>query len=163
MRRIFALLLAALCLLAGCGQGGAAFTQDDLSLTVDGNIYQCRVNIEDVIGDLGEDYDYAEGMSCDYDGMDKTFTFPQAEFYTNPLSEGDLVSEIYSDSEAVSTSRGITVGASKEDVKAAYGEPAKGDGYLMIYRLSEEIGEPSLCFEMETDTVTAIFLTMEQL
>lgn len=165
MRRFFSFVLA-LCILAaftGCSNRQTdAFSEKDLLLNVDGHEYRCRVNIETVIADLGEDYDYAEGKSCDYDGLDKIFTFAQAEFYTNPLSEGDLVSEIYSNSDTVSTSKGIQVGATKDDVASAYGEPAEDDGYLMIYRLSGEIGEPSLCFEMESGIVAAIFLTMEQ-
>ena len=163
-RKLLALLLAlALFALAGCGgKTTPGFSDADLVLTVSGKEYHCRDNIQAVISHLGEDYQYAEGKSCDYDGLDKTFTFAQAEFYTNPLSEGDLVSEIYSNSDTVSTSKGIQVGATKNDVTAAYGEPAEDDGYLMIYRLSSEIGEPSLCFEMESGVVAAIFLTMEQ-
>ena len=114
-----------------------------------------------VIEALGEDYQYAEGKSCDYDGLDKTYTYEAATFYTNPLAEGDLLAEIYSESPEAVTSKGISSGASKADVLAAYGDPAEQDEYILIYRASEEIGSPSLCFELDGDTVTAVFLTVD--
>lgn len=156
---IFALVLAAV--LAGCGGSAAGLSQSDLYLQVDGTAYRCRDNIEQIIADLGEDYTYAEGKSCNYDGLDKTFTYENATFYTNPLSEGDMVSEIYSESNEITTSRGIGVGAARADVLNAYGEPGEQDESLLLYRASAEIGQPALCFELEDGIVTAVCLTLE--
>lgn len=159
-----AICLAALCLLAfsGCaGQQAAGFGEKDLVLTVAGKEYHTRDNIETVIEALGDGYEYAEGKSCDYDGLDKTYTYEAATFYTNPLAEGDLLAEIYSESAETATSKGVSPGASKADVLAAYGEPAEQDDYLLIYRASEGPGAPSLCFELEGDTVLAVFLTVD--
>lgn len=44
-----------------------------------------------VIDTMGEDYDYAEGKSCAYDGLDKTYGYEMAAFYTNSLKAGDIV------------------------------------------------------------------------
>lgn len=164
MRWFLAALCAGIiCWLAGCsGQPTAGFSESDLILHVDGNSYTCRADIERVVADLGDGYKYAEGKSCNYDGLDKTYTYETATFYTNPLPEGDLLGEIYTQSPSVTTSKGIAVGARKADVLAAYGEPAEQDATILIYRLSDEIGQPALCFELERDTVAAIFLTMEQ-
>ncbi|WP_195282403.1 hypothetical protein [Harryflintia acetispora] len=164
MRRFLAVFCAvAVFSLAGCsGQTIAGFSENDLLLKIDGSAYRCRDSIETVVADLGDGYEYAEGKSCNYDGLDKTYTYENATFYTNPLPEGDLINEIYTESAAATTSRGIAVGAGKADVLAAYGEPAGQDAAILIYRLSEEIGQPSLCFELEGDRVSAIFLTMEQ-
>lgn len=158
-----AICLAVLCLtLSGCGgQPAAGFSENDLALTVAGKEYHTRDNIETVIEALGEGYRYAEGKSCDYDGLDKTYTYEAATFYTNPLAAGDLLAEIYSSSPDTVTSKGISPGASKADVLASYGDPTEQDDYLLIYRASEEIGSPALCFELEGDTVTAIFLTVD--
>lgn len=156
--------LVALCLLAfsGCAkQQAAGFGENDLALTVAGKEYHTRDNIQAVIEALGDGYEYAEGKSCDYDGLDKTYTYPQATFYTNPLAEGDLLAEIYSESPEASTSKGLCPGASKADVLAAYGEPAEQDDYLLIYRASEGTGAPALCFELEGETVAAVFLTVD--
>lgn len=155
-------LLLLLALLAGCGKhSSAGFSESDLYLTVGENPYRCMENIETVIEQLGDGYGYAEGKSCAYDGLDKTYTYETAQFFTNPLDAGDLVSEIYTESPEVATSKGLAVGAAKEAVRAAYGEPAAQDGTVMVYRASEEAGEPALCFDLEGDTVAAIFLTTE--
>lgn len=164
MKKLF-ILLSAICVtaFAGCSQRQTAvFAQSDLLLTIGGRAYRCRENMETVLADLGDGYQYAEGKSCDYDGLDKTYTFPEATFYTNPLPEGDLLNEIYTEHAGVTTSREISVGAKKADVLAAYGEPEQQDAAILVYRLSGEIGEPSLCFELEGDVVTAIFLTLER-
>lgn len=164
MKRIITLFCAVLlAALAGCAAKPAAgFAESDLLLQVNGSTYRCRDNIQTVIAQFGESYDYAEGKSCDYDGLDKTYTYPVATFYTNPLAEGDLLNEIYSKSESVTTSKGLAVGASKADVLAAYGEPVEQDATLLIYRLSNQIGAPSLCFELAGERVSAVFLTLEQ-
>ena len=111
------MLTAAVCaavFLGGCSsRETAGFTEKDLVLTISGTEYHSRDNIEDVIANLGDGYQYAEGKSCNYDGLDKTYTYTEAIFYTNPLGEGDLLSEIYSNNGAVSTSKGISIGADK--------------------------------------------------
>lgn len=154
------LFITILLLFAGCSQQPAAgFAGADLVLTVSGEKFNCDTNITEVIATLGDGYDYAQGKSCAYDGLDKTYGYDTATFYTNPLSEGDIVTEIYTEDRSVTTSKGITVGASRQQVLDAYGEPDEDDGYTLIYRVSEEPGEPSLCFDMEGDSVFAIFLT----
>lgn len=148
--------------LSGCsGQSAAGFSQKDLALTVAGKEYHTRDSIEAVIEALGEDYRYAEGKSCNYDGLDKTYAYDEATFYTNPLEEGDLLSEIYSKNPDTVTSKGIGPGSSKNQVLAAYGDPAEADEDLLIYRAEEGPSVPSLCFELENDTVTAVFLTVD--
>lgn len=160
MKRMLTLLLTVLLLACGCSQKPTAgFTADDLQLSVDGTAYRCGTQIETVIAGLGEDYEYAEGKSCAYDGLDKTYTYETVTFFTNPLAEGDTISEIYSESETVTTSKGITVGAAKSEVTAAYGAATEDANNMLIYRLPDR--QESLCFELVDDRVIAIFLTME--
>ncbi len=162
MRNCLALLFALLLLLPGCSGGEKpGFAQSDLVLTVAGKEYHARDNIETVIEALGDGYQYAEGKSCDYDGLDKTYTYKVATFYTNPLAEGDLLEEVYTQSGEAVTSKGVKVGSARADVLAAYGDPVEGDDWLLIYRAEEGPGAPALCFELENDTVTAIFLTVK--
>lgn len=160
-----ALLAVCLLLISGCGQGGSAgFTQKDFYLNIDGAQYSCDDNIETVLAALGTGYDYSEGLSCAYDGLDKTYAYPLAEFYTNPLPEGDLVSEIYTENPEVKTSGGISVGAGKEEVLAAHGADCDDMGNLLVYKVpgaNGEAGRGALCFELENDKVIAIFITTE--
>lgn len=147
--------------LAGCSgqQPAAGFTGADLTLTVSGEAFNCDTNITEVIAALGDDYQYAEGKSCAYDGLDKTYEYGNVIFYTNPLDAGDIVTEIYTENGEITTSKGISVGDSRQQVLDAYGEPDEDDGYTLLYRALDEPGEPALCFDMEEDTVYAIFLT----
>lgn len=161
MKQMISLVLTVMLLLtAGCSQKPTAgFTAADLILNVGNTAYACGAKIETVTAELGDDYEYAEGKSCAYDGLDKTYTYPTVEFFTNPLADGDTVSEIYTESEAVTTSKGIAVGAAKAEVTAAYGAATEDANNMLSYRLSN--AQESLCFELADDTVVAIFLTME--
>jgi hypothetical protein len=143
---------------AGCTGGTSSspgITEQDLFLYIDGAPYRLGINIESVIADFGGGYKYAEARSCDYDGLDKTFIYEMAEFYTFPLSNGDMVSEVYSDNPLASTSKGIRVGSSKEEVLKAYGSDGEYDGYQLIYAL--EGG--SLCFDLDGGAVTGFYVT----
>ena len=159
---LLALAAALTVSLSGCS--GSSTSDSDLVLNIGGDSYTCAVGIDTVTGALGEDYEYAEGLSCAYDGLDKTFTYEEATFYTNPMERGDTVSEIYTESTDVTTSKGITVGATKDEVLAAYGDSAEDAGNMLIYRGDGQMGTAegaALCFEMQGDTVAAIFLTLE--
>ena len=155
---------AAAVLLLGSGCSQSAPAGGDYSLTVEGESFRCMDNITQVTAALGEGYDYAEGKSCAYDGLDQTYTYETATFYTSPLEEGDMVSEIYTNSPQVQTEAGIAVGATRDEVVAAYGEPDSDDGSLMVYRGPGEAGTADgadLCFELTGDEVTGIFLTLQ--
>lgn len=157
MKQILAFALTLL-LLTGCG-AKAAFSADDLQLTIGGNAYQCGAKAETVLAQLGDGYEYAEGKSCAYDGLDKTYTYDTVTIFTNPLESGDTVSEIYTENETVTTSKGIAVGAAKSEVTAAYGAATEDANNMLVYRLPDR--QESLCFELVDDRVVAIFLTME--
>lgn len=164
MKKLIAVFFALALLFTGCSGGGSApgFSGDDLYLEIDGTRFELMGDIQPVTDKLGEDYVYSEGMSCAYDSVDKYFAYDVATFYTNPLPEGDRVTEIYTESEAAATSKGIKVGASKEDVVAAYGE-GNDTGNMLVYRHGAE-GDAdwgALCFDLDGDRVIAIFLTRE--
>ena len=86
---LLALAAALTVSLSGCSgsstSADASFSDSDLILNIGGDSYTCAVGIDTVTNALGEDYEYAEGLSCAYDGLDKTFTYEDATFYTNPL------------------------------------------------------------------------------
>lgn len=160
-RSLFSIILIAILMVTtACGQSGqpaAGFSQEDLYLNIDDQQYRLNTDIETVTADRGSGYEYSEGKSCDYDGLDKIFIYADAEFYTWPMSEGDLVNEIYTQSAKVTTSKGIAVGASKADILAVYGDGGEDTGYQLIY--SADGG--SLCFDLEDDIVTAIYIAIQ--
>ncbi|MCL2035371.1 MAG: hypothetical protein FWG94_11680 [Oscillospiraceae bacterium] len=160
MKRMIAIITAAL-LTCSCSQPGApppGFGAEDLFLRFGGNAYVLNAEIESILDDFGDGYEYAEARSCDYDGLDKSFIYDIAEFYTFPINNGDIVSEIYTAAPDAATSRGIRVGSSKADVLTAYGNDAGDTGYQLIYTTDGG----SLCFDMDGDTVTAFYITRRE-
>jgi hypothetical protein len=150
---LFALLSLSLLVACGgkAGSGGVA-------LVIDGGEYGCGETVEPVLTAFGEGYEYAEGLNCAYDSVDKTFTYPHVTVYTVPLEEGDVISEIYTEDQSVATTEGVTVGMKKADVIAAHGDGFEDLGNLLVYRSPEQ---GALCFEMDGDNVIGMFVTTE--
>ena len=75
-----------------------------------------------------------------------------------------MVFEIYSDSPGASASKGIRVGASRDEILASYGDDCEDTGYQLIYSLSAPRGAArteSLCFDLLDGIVTGISLVSE--
>lgn len=173
MKKAFLLLLAAVLLLscAACGEkaeapsGGVpgSFDSRDICLVIGGTSVTADTTAEELLALLGEDYDYAEAISCVYDGMDKTYTYPDFVLYTYPQEDGDKLMELYCSGGEVQTSRGIALGATREEVIAQYGEPTSAVGLTMSYEL-ETTGDllpASLYFMIRDGKVAAIAITAE--
>ncbi|MCL2068529.1 MAG: hypothetical protein FWH00_01385 [Oscillospiraceae bacterium] len=169
-RSLTAAILAIMILLAGCQKPEAPmpeFGRDDLRLFIGGVWYSPDMDIETVIAHLGGDYIYAEARSCDYDGLDKSFIYPAAEFYTYPSTSGrDLVNEIYTQDISAQSSRGIGIGASQEEVFAAYSGIQDASPFELVYSVPPSDDLPfgaSLCFDLAGGAVTAIYITARSL
>ena len=150
---------------AACGSDSAAgsFGAKDIGLTVSGKTVTAELSAAELLGLLGEDYEVAEAVSCVYEGMDKTYTYPDAVLYTYSDAEGEHLMELYCSGGDVKTSRGIGLGASREDVAAAYGEPTSEFGITVSYEL-EAAGDmipASLYFEIRDGSVTAMGIVAE--
>jgi hypothetical protein len=153
--------MALILLLCGCGQK-AGFGAEDLCLAVNGETYFLHSDVTPALEALGTGYEYAEARSCDYDGMDKTYLYEFAEFYTYPRGASDMLNEIYSEDISAETSKGIGVGALKAEVLASYGENCEDTGYQLIYS-HRDANDPavggSLLFDIEGGVVSAITVT----
>ncbi len=165
MKRIIVLVLifTLAAALFACG-GSTKLTASDLALQIGGFTATPETTMDDVRAALGEADEYAEAVSCVYTGMDKTFTYDNMIVYTYPDGETDRLMEIYCDGGDAVTAKGITFGASVEEIEAAYGSGYTKSGTLLTYELpvSAENMEPaSLYFELENDRVTAIGITAE--
>lgn len=170
MRRlgIFAALLAlALCACGGkeAGSASEAGRAWDTALTVAGTRVDGETTVDELLALLGEDYAYAEAVSCVYDGMDKTYTYPDAVVYTCPDEKGDRLMELYcTGGDVASALGGVTFGATREEVIAACGEGFTEAGSILRYEnpaQSEDNEPPSLYFELTDGKVTAVATVME--
>lgn len=161
---ILALIFALALMLFACAGSGAKLTADDLAIRMDGFTATPKTTMDDVRAVLGEADEYAEAISCVYEGMDKTFTYGDVTFYTYPDGETDRLLEVYCTGGDVSTAKGIAFGATVAEIEAAYGEGYTRSGKLLTYELpvSSEDNEPaSLYFVLENDCVAAIGMTAE--
>ena len=89
----YAVVLALL--LTGCGGSKAAA---DPALKIGGVTIEdtlSAASVLDVLNGLGGSYEYAEAISCVYDGMDKTYTYENAVVYTYPDGGVDKLMELY--------------------------------------------------------------------
>lgn len=155
-------LLAALILslLAGCGKKDETV---EPALTVNGTELTGETPVEDVLALLGEDYEYYEAISCVYEGMDKTYTYPDCILYTYPDGETDHLMELYCTGGDVSA-KGVTFGATKDDIVKAFGENYTEEGAMVIYEVEPSSANntpASVYFELTDGAVTAIAMTAE--
>lgn len=107
---------------------------------------------EDTVDALDEEPDYFESASCAYDGTDKIYTYNN---YVVTFYEGDGydgISLITLTSDLVSTTEGICIGSSYDDVIAAYGEATSDTGTLVSY---EDDGT-EIRFVISEDSVISI-------
>ena len=99
-------------------------------------------------------------VSCVYDGKDKTFAYDGITVSTVPVDGKDVTEMITITGGDYATLRGIGVGSTIDEVKAAYGEKWFDDGYL-TYSISgdeTDIHSERIQFEYSGDTVTRIFI-----
>ena len=162
MKRITALILSAaiLCALL-CACGKSAFTEDDISIRVNGETIDTHSSVSAILDAFGPDYAFSEAISCVYTGMDKTYQYPALFLYTYPDGENDRLMEVYCTAD-VETAKGIGLGASLKDIEAAYGSDYTRAGVTVTYSLpapDKQTLPATLYFELDGDTVCAIGIT----
>ena len=138
---------------------GKPFDNDsDMAVVIDGKWYPVRVDSAEVLSVLGDDCKKDETISCVYDGYDKTFTYDGIVVSTVPDGGVDIVEMFTITGGDYTTTRNIGVGATRDEVIAAYGENYWDDGYLTYTESGDEnnISEMRIQFLLENDVVTEI-------
>lgn len=112
-----------------------------------------NTDVTSVLTALGEPQEYFEAKSCAFDGMDKTYFYNGIELTTYPKSDKqDYISSVYFKDDSVSTSEGIYIGSTLQEVLDAYGENYSGNGEAYTYTKEDS----SIMFIIEEDEVTSI-------
>jgi len=110
------------------------FVENDLVFVFDGVEYPLHSDASKLLAALGKGYSLSEADSCAYVGMDRQFIYDSGiEIDTYPIKDKDIIDLIVITRGDFSTSKGITIGSSREDVEAAYGPTYKDEGDVMIY------------------------------
>lgn len=101
------------------------FLAGDVTVSID-------QDMAEVLTALGEPQSYFEAASCAFEGLDKTYTYPGFQIITRPEGDQDYINSILLTDDSVTTPEGLYIGASKEDMTAAYGE-GEEMGSAMMY------------------------------
>lgn len=155
MKRIFALAMAAMLLLCGCGkdnkkeEGGskAAVKLGDVTVTVS------EALTDEMKTALGEPIGTEEAPSCHYEGMDTVYVYDGFRIQTYRNGDTDAVAVITVESADHPTDKGVKVGDSTEAAKDAYGEAAEETAYYIVYDLTDNV---TLTFELSDGKVATI-------
>ena len=94
-RLLIVILLFSLALTLFACAGTAGLTENDLAIRIGDFTATPKTTMDDVRAAMGEEDDYAEAISCVYQGMDKTFTYDNVIFYTYPDGEVDRLIALY--------------------------------------------------------------------
>ena len=170
MKKIVVLLCAALLvssLFVGCGNDGntdnpgnnsqqegnnEGIKADGFAFAYKGTDIIPNAKMEPIVTALGEPTKFFESDSCAFQGKDKVYTYGSVVINTYPDNNVDYVYTIELKDDTVQTKEGIYIGATLDEVKAKYGEPANDTGTSYVY----EKGTSTLNFGYADGVVTSI-------
>lgn len=134
----------------------------DLGIRINDEWFPIRHDVRDLLAAIDGNYVLSTAPSCVFEGLDKEFDFGTVLVSTNPNHDAsrDIWFSIFITCEDFPTARGIRVGSTLEDVKAAYGMRYFWEGHRVItYSISGvqgDISSPCIQFTIEDGVVTAI-------
>lgn len=109
--------------------------------------------VDPLVSALGDGYEYLESESCAYVGLDKRYDYPGFSIYTYPDgSSVDHVLQLVLTDDTLATPEGVRIGASAEEVKAAYGTSYEEVEGSFVYTK----GNTQLLFIMQDGVVSSI-------
>lgn len=133
--------------------------EGNIGVTLKNTKILLNTSMDNVSKILGSTTDYSEAPSCNYDGLDKVFTYGDVNIYTYPHPSGDIINEIEINDAAITTDKGIApIGKTIEDIKAVYGEPTAVEG--VTYKYAD--GDCYTYFYADNGTVTYWGVAVEQ-
>ena len=172
MKKLLCILMVCMLGLSACG-GGSSETEaagktdaattaagkeeaagDAFVFTVKGVKVVMNAEAKAVTDALGEPKSYHEEESCAFKGLDKEYNYGSYIIRTYPKDDVDYISAVDLMDDTVQTAEGISIGATKDDVVKAYGEPT--DGFYEYVK-----GDCTLLFLFDGDAVSSIQYTAD--
>lgn len=135
------------------------FNEADMVFVYNNVTYPISTDVTPLIPLFG-DYDEMICPSCAFVGEDKTLIFTDAEVYTYPMEGVDMINEIYIFGGDYTTSRGIGIGSTMDEVKAAYGEVGFEQSMSYVYVVTgsiEDTMSPRLYFDFDENGLVKSF------
>lgn len=130
----------------------------DMAIVYDGHTYPVHCDAAELIAALGDDYEYGETISCTREGYEKTYEYDGLRIDTLPAGDNDIVGLFVITGPEFKTPRNITVGATRDEVIAAYGDKYFDDGYHVYTKSNDpaNIGEMRIQIVFENDIAVEI-------
>ena len=157
---IFAFILSLLVMTVACNGDTAAtdFSEADIALVISGKTFAINDPVEAILETLGEDFEYSEMVSGTYDGFDKLYDYGTITVATVPPEGKDLIAAVYVlGGDQATTSKGIKIGSTLDEVEAAYGKGYTLDDDMLSYWAGpkNDIKTPTLCFSLDGESKVA--------
>ena len=139
---------------------GPLTLEGDMGLQIADTWYPILNDFAPLKAALGEPVGCSAAPSCVFKGEDKEYAYDGMTIYTNPLGDMDVWFEAYIEGGDFTTARGIGIGATYEDVLAAYGDGYYSEGEnMMTYSVSGEASDyasPCIIFTLSNGLVACI-------
>lgn len=130
----------------------AAATSTGYVFNYQGTDIPVDADVAPIIDTLGDPSEYFESPSCAAEGIGKLYTYSDFEVQTYPDGDTDKVLYVRLKTDNVATAEGIDLSSSRDDVVAAYGEPASEVTGALTY----EKDGMSLVFIFDGDSLSSI-------
>lgn len=146
--------------LCSCNEGNEGKDNNGVANTSNNPFYAVYKNVrieldkkaDDVIEKLGE-AKYKDNLGdCGGIGVQMKYTYDDITVNTLKENDGEFIHKIAFITDVVSTPKGISIGSSESEVKAAYGSPTSSENGKMIYKSNDL----ELEFAVKDGTVSAV-------
>lgn len=173
MKKYMLIALALVLVLALCACGGDTNTTEPsgttnttvtpsttpkgYTFTYNGTKFGVDMAVDGVVSKLGEPKDKYTSKSCAFGGEDTVYYYSSIQISTNNEQGYERIYSIYLEDDLVSTEKGIYIGSTADQVKAAYGEAdAASSDACLIYSKDGM----SLRFNLKDGKVSSILYNM---
>ena len=131
--------------------------EDDLGIVLDGVEVNLSSDMESVKGSISKIPQYSEKASNYYEGFDKIYNYSDFVILTVPKDGTDQINQIDINGGNYKTKKGVGIGSSFDDVKAAYGNGFSQAGSVYSYYAYTASTEyiPCLYFKIEDNKVVS--------
>lgn len=134
---------------------------EDLMLVVDGEYYDLQSDVGALIETLGDQFEKKD-VSGGYSGGDENeYVYEGIKIRTYPIDDIDVMYSVEFTSDMFDTARGVHVGSTADEVKAAFGTGFYEEGGALIYTFDggkKNDQSSSITFNLKDGAVSSVIL-----
>lgn len=165
MKKVWLILpLIILIALSACGQqkenasAQGTFNEKDLIFEINGEKFELRTPAAPLIAALGDDYTVDSSPSCLYIGEDKQYYYENVFIFTYPMEGEDTIDQISISGGDYTTTKGIGIGSSFEQMEEQYGKEwfdIDGECAYVVSGDPDDFSSKKLYFEIKSGVVAS--------